>query len=153
RWARNQEDYWMARGLIRRAGATLKSVKEKIGGEGSADVVMEGVMAAVAEGRSIDTAEDVRRGIERKVKVGGTPYRAPIGYVNVGKIVDGNEVRDVVPDPDRATLISEVFELYATESYTLEELAALMEARGLRSRPSGDLPSQALSEQRLSDLL
>lgn len=153
RWARNQEDYWMARGLIRRAGARLKSVKENIGGEGSSDVIVEGVMAAVAEGRSIDTAEDVRRGITRKAEVGGTPYRAPIGYVNVRTIIDGHEVRDVVPDPERADLIREVFELYASETYTLEELAALMEARGLRSRASASQPAVPLTANRLSDLL
>jgi len=153
RWARNQEDYWMARGLIRRAGARLKSVKEQIGGESSSEIVVEGVMAAVAEGRSIDTSEDVRRGLQRKAEVGGTPYRAPIGYVNVTRIMDGQEVRDVVPDPERAALITEIFVLYATERYTLEELAALMEARGLRSRATEKAPAVPLTANRLSDML
>lgn len=153
RWARDQEDHWVARGLIRRAGARLVSVKEQIGGETSSEVVMEGVMAAVAAGRRLDIAEDVRRGLKRKAEVGGTPYRAPIGYVNVTRIIDGHEVRDVVPDPERAALITEVFELYATERYTLEELAALMEARGLRSRPTESLPAVPLTGNRLSEML
>ncbi len=87
RFARNQEDHWTAKGLITRAGASLVSVKERIGGTGSGDVVLEGVLAAVAHGRRIEIAEDVRRGIRQKAKVGGTPFRAPLGYVNVRKIV------------------------------------------------------------------
>lgn len=153
RWARDQEDHWVARGLIRRAGARLASCKEQIGGESSSEIMMEGVMAAVAAGRSIEIGEDVRRGIVRKAEVGGTPHRAPIGYVNVTKIIDGHEVRDVVPDPDRAALVREVFELYASDSYTLDELAALMEARGLRSRPTSTLPAKPLDNNRLSELL
>ena len=31
RWARDNEDYWVARGLVNRAGATLHSAKEPIG--------------------------------------------------------------------------------------------------------------------------
>ena len=153
RWARNQEDHWVARGLIRKADVRLVSCKEQIGGNRSSDVVMEGVMAAVAEGRVMDIAEDVRRGIKRKAEVGGTPFRAPIGYAHIGKVVDGHEVRDVAPDPDRAELIREVFELYATERYTLEELAALMEVRGLRSRPTERAPSAPLTPNRLSGVL
>jgi site-specific DNA recombinase len=153
RWARDQEDHWVARGLIRRAGARLVSVKEQIGGETSSEIVMEGVMAAVAAGRRLDIAEDVRRGLLRKAEVGGTPFRAPIGYVNVTKIIDGHEVRDVVPDPERMALITEIFQLYATDRYTLEELAALMEARGLRSRATSTLPAAPLTPNRLSELL
>lgn len=107
----------------------------------------------VAAGRRLDIAEDVRRGLLRKAQVGGTPFRAPIGYVNVTKIIDGHEVRDVVPDPERMALIMEIFQLYATDRYTLEELAALMEARGLRSRATATLPAAPLTPNRLSELL
>ena len=153
RWARDQEDHWVARGLIRRSGARLVSVKEQIGGESSSEIMMEGVMAAVAAGRRIEIAEDVRRGITRKAEVGGTPFRAPIGYVNVSTVRDGREIRDVVLDPERAPLVVETFQLYATESYALEELAALMEARGLRSRPTRNTPAQPLTPNRLSSML
>ncbi|MBJ7459595.1 MAG: recombinase family protein [Thermoleophilaceae bacterium] len=115
--------------------------------------MMEGVLAAVAAGRRLEIAEDVRRGIARKAQVGGTPYRAPIGYVNVSKIHDGREVRDVALDPVRAPLIRELFELYASESYSQLELAAIMEVRGLRSRPTPKTPAQVLTPNRLSSIL
>jgi len=153
RWARNQEDHWVARGQIRQCNARLVSVKEQIGGETSSEIVVEGVLAAVAEGRRLDISEDVRRGITRKAEVGGTPHRAPIGYVNVATICDGREIRDVVLDPERYALVVEAFQLYATECYALEELAALLEARGLRSRPTKNTPAQPLTPNRLSSLL
>lgn len=153
RWARDQEDHWVARGLIRRANARLVSVKEQIGGESSSEIVLEGVMAAVAAGRRLEIGEDVKRGLARKVEVGGTPHRAPIGYVHVTHIADGREIRDIALDPERAPLITEAFDLYATGDYTLEELGAWLESRGLRSKPTRRTPAQALTPNRLSSVL
>ncbi|MEN3283361.1 MAG: site-specific recombinase [Solirubrobacteraceae bacterium] len=153
RWARNQEDHWTARGLIRRAGAQLISVKEPIGGDGSHDIIVEGVMAAVAEGRRIEIAEEVLQGLRRKAEVGGTPFRAPIGYVHVREMVDSHEVRVVVVDPDRAHLVRLAFNLYATGDFALSELAALLEARGLRTRPTRRSEAQPLGVNRLAAML
>lgn len=153
RWARDQEDHWTSRGLIRKHGARLISVKEQIGGDSSSEIMVEGVLAAVAAGRRMEIAEDVKRGMARKAQVGGTPYRAPLGYVNVSKVIDGREVRDIELDPDRAELIRECFRLYATGEYSLITLAAIMEARGLRTRATKSAPSKALPPSRLSGML
>lgn len=153
RWARDQEDHWITRGMLRRAGTSLVSVKEQIGGESSSDIMLEGVLAAVAASRRIEIAEDVRRGVVRKAEVGGTPYRAPLGYVNVRHIEDGREIRDIELDPERAEHVQECFTLYATGDYTLGELAAIMEARGLRIRPTKRVTAKPLGVNRLSSML
>jgi site-specific DNA recombinase len=104
-WARNQ-DHWTARGLINRAGAKLISVKEPIGEDTSHGVMLEGVMAAVAASRRIEISEEISRGIRRKIEVGGTHSRAPIGYLNVREpLPPGGEVRTVVVDQERADII------------------------------------------------
>lgn len=153
RWARNQEDHWVARGMIDRANARLVSVTEQIGGASASEVMLEGIMAAVAAGRRLEIAEDVKRGIHRKAKVGGTPYRAPIGYVHVTKIEGGREIRDIALDPDRAPLVREAFTLYGTGEYSLDSLAAILEVRGLRSRATRRSPEIPLTANRLSSLL
>jgi DNA invertase Pin-like site-specific DNA recombinase len=61
RWARNQEDHWVARGLVTKAGAKLVSVKEPIGEETSHGILLEGVMAAAAAARRIEISEEVKR--------------------------------------------------------------------------------------------
>lgn len=154
RWARDQEDHWTARGLITRAGAKLISVKEPIGEDTAHGIMLEGVMAAVAASRRIEIADDVKRGIQRKVEVGGTHSRAPLGYLNVREpLPEGGEVRTVALDPQRAPLIRTAFDLYATGDYSLSELAAILEQRGLRNRPIRGRPAQPLGMNRLSTIL
>jgi site-specific DNA recombinase len=135
RWARDLEDYYTARGTIRRAGAQLISAKEPIGGETASAITLEGVLAAVAAGRRIEISEEVRRGIHRKAQVGGTPFRAPLGYLNERELIEGREIRTIVVDPDRGPLVTEAFLLYASGDYALSDLAAILEGRGLRTRP------------------
>jgi len=137
RWARNQEDHWVARGLVTKAGAKLFSVKEPIGEESSHGILLEGVMAAAAAARRIEISEEVKRGIKRKIEVGGTSGVAPIGYLNVREpLPQGGEVRTVIIDPERGPIVVWAFETYATGLYSLSDITVLLEARGLYTRPT-----------------
>ncbi len=154
RWARNQEDHWTARGMIRRAGAKLQSVKEPIGDDTSHGVMIEGVMAAASESRKIEDSEDIRRGIQRKVDIGGTPGRAPTGYINYPhKLPDGTEVRTVKLDKERAPLVQWAFEAYATGHYSLSDMATLLDARGLRTRSTPKLVAKPLTPSGVHSVL
>jgi len=154
RWARNQEDHWVARGLVRRAGAKLVSVKEPIGEETAHGVLLEGVMAAYAESQRIDISEEVTRGIRRKIEVGGTHGRAPIGYTNIREpLPHGGEVRTIAIDEARAPLIRWAFETYATGMYSIADMVVLLEARGLRSRPTSCAGPKPLGMSTVGDML
>ncbi len=154
RWARNQEDHWTARGLINRAGAKLISVKEPIGEDTSHGVVLEGVLAAVAASRRIEISEDVSRGIRRKIEVGGTHSRAPIGYFNIREpLPQGGEVRTVIVDEERAEIIRWGYRTYATGLYSIADITTLLEVRGLRSRPTPCYVSKPLSQSAVHALL
>ncbi len=154
RWAREQEDHWVARGMVKRAGAKLLSVKEPIGEETSHGIMLEGVMAAVAAGRRIEISEEVRRGIKRKIEVGGTHGLAPIGYLNTREpLPQGGEVRTVIVDPERAPIIQWAYETYATGLYSIADMALLLEARGLRTRGNRRRGPQPLSIGRVHELL
>jgi site-specific DNA recombinase len=154
RWARNQEDHWTARGLINRAGAKLISVKEPIGDDTSYGVTIEGILAAVADGRRIEISEEVTRGIQRKVEVGGKPGPAPLGYLNVSEpLPNGGEVRIVIIDPERAEIIRWGYETYATGLYSLIDMVTLLAARGLRSRGNRRYTSRPLKLSAVHNLL
>ncbi len=122
--------------------AKLIAVKEPIGEDTSHGVMLEGVMAAVAcSSPRIEISEDVSRGIRRKIEVGGTHSRAPIGYFNVREpLPQGGEVRTVVVDDDRAEIIRWGYETYATGLYSVADITTLLSARGLRSRPTPCFP-------------
>jgi site-specific DNA recombinase len=154
RWAREQEDHWVARGMVTRAGAKLLSVKEPIGENTSHGIMLEGVMAAVAASRRIEISEEVKRGIKRKIEVGGTSGLAPIGYLNTREpLPQGGEVRTVIIDPERAPIIVWAFETYATGLYSLADITILLEARGLRSRGNRRRGPSPLTVSRVHALL
>src|ERR1700677_2675383 len=154
RWARNQEDHWVARGLVTKAGAKLLSVKEPIGEESSHGILLEGVMAAAAAARCIEISEEVKRGIKRKIEVGGTSGVAPIGYLNVREpLAHGGEVRTVIIDPERGPIGVWAFETYATGLYSLSDITVLLESRGLYSRPTRRRGSRPLGLSQVHRLL
>jgi site-specific DNA recombinase len=152
RLARNRADDVAIVMAIRQAGAQLVSVTENID-ETPSGLLLHGIMSSIAEFYSRNLAAEVMKGTTQKAKNGGTPFRAPIGYLPDRVTVDGREVRVVVLDPERAPLVREAFVLYASGDYSLAELAALMEERGLRSRPTRKYPARALKAKDLQHLL
>jgi site-specific DNA recombinase len=138
RWARNQRDHWQTRELVRQAGATLISITEPMIGDNSAAAFLyESMIATQNQFQSMQTSENVKRGLKQKASVGGTYGPAPLGYLNsVDELADGRRVAIVTIDPDRGPLITFAFELYASGEYSIAQLAAELDRLGLRSRPT-----------------
>ncbi len=55
-------------------------------------------------------AQEVLKGLTQKAKLGGTPYKAPIGYLNLRSLEGGKDVRSIGIDPERADLVRWCFE-------------------------------------------
>src|SRR6266568_7989982 len=104
RLARNRVDDVTIGLALRAAGVQLVSVTENIDDTPSGKL-LHGIMASIAEFYSQNLASEVIKGSVQKAKAGGTPYGAPIGYLNIRQVVEGREIRTVVPDPDRAPLV------------------------------------------------
>ncbi len=138
RWARNQRDHWQTRELVRQAGAKLISITEPmIGDDSAAAFLYESMIATQNQFQSMQTSENVKRGLHQKASVGGTYGQAPLGYLNsVDELPDGRRVAIVTIDPDRGHLITFAFQLYATGEYSIAELADELDRLGLRSRPT-----------------
>jgi len=89
-------------------------------------------MLSIAFGQSkyyIDNlSENVRRGLREKLRRGEWPGCAPLGYVN--DLI----TRTIKPDPEKARFVFKTFELYATGSYSLEELLKEVHRWGLMAK-------------------
>jgi site-specific DNA recombinase len=86
--------------------------------------------------------------------VGGTPHAAPLGYRDVRELVDGREFRTVTLDEERAPpLVRWAFEAYATGDFTLNQLAAELQDRGLTQRPTATRAARPLPLNKLHDVL
>jgi site-specific DNA recombinase len=152
RLARNRADDVTIAMQIRAAGASLVSATENID-ETPSGMLLHGIMSSIAEFYSRNLGAEVIKGTTQKAMRGGTPGIAPIGYQNVREMVDGREVRTVAFDPERAPVIRWIFELYATGRFSINELVALLDAKGLRSRGNRRYSPRALNHSSLHAVL
>ena len=153
RLARNRlDDVEIHRRLVE-AGVTLVSATENID-ETPSGMLLHGIMSSIAEFYSKNLATEVTKGLTQKFETGGTPMRAPIGYLNVRKRDEqGREYRTVEIDPERAPLVRWVFEQYAAGERTVVDLLAEVTARGLTSVPTPKRPSGPVGRATFFDLL
>ena len=152
RLARNRYDDATITYALHEAGVELVSVTENID-RTPVGTFMHAIVAANAEFYSANLAAEAKKGLVQKAKTGGTPHRAPLGYLNVRKLIEGQEVRTVKVDPERAPHIRWAFAAYASGAYTLDTLLAALTERGLRTRPTKKRAAMPLSRSRLAVIL
>lgn len=71
--------------------------------------------------------------MRQKIRNGVWPGWAPVGYLNNPK------TRMIDIDKDKAPKVKKLFELYATENYTLESLADWCKEKGLKGNLGKDI--------------
>ena len=131
---------------------TLVSASENID-ETPAGRLMHGMLATFAEYYSNNLATEIKKGLRQKHESGGTPFKPPAGYLSKRTLVAGQDIRTVIVDEERAPFIHEAFDLYATGNWTTRALAAHLESRGLRSRPTPRVPSRPLGVTAIQKVL
>ncbi|WP_073845002.1 recombinase family protein [Amycolatopsis sp. CB00013] len=153
RLARNRADDVAITMAIRANGAQLVSATENID-ETPSGALTHGIMSSIAEFYSRNLAAEVHKGMSQKAKIGGTPGRAPLGYLNVGRsTAEGREERTVVVDKERAELIAWAFDEFASGDWTERSLANELKALGLTTRPTPSQPARPLSPRTLHSML
>jgi site-specific DNA recombinase len=152
RLARDRADDVAILLTIRKSGATLVSVSEQID-ETPAGTLMHGIVASFAEFYSKNLSTEAKKGLEEKVRRGGTPGVAPIGYLNTSRRIDGIEVKSVVVDETRAPHIKWAFAQYATGEWSITALCDALEERGLTTRETLKYRGQPLSRAQVHRML
>ena len=143
RSARNFAD-WAKIGQLNDLGYDIHFATETLdfrsrGGRLSADI-----QAVIAADYIRNLREEAKKGIVGRLKQGFYPFMAPLGYLNNG----GGKVKTL--DPDRAPLIKDMFDLYASGRHSLRSLRIEMAQRGL-TNAAGRYPSKHLIEGILSN--
>ncbi len=70
----------------------------------------------------------------------GTVGAVRLGYLNVSLDTEKRLRKDIIIDPERGHLVQKMFELYATDQYSLEALRIKMTELGLRTLKNNELP-------------
>ncbi len=152
RLARNRLDDATINVAIQQAGARLVSCSENID-ETPSGVLLHGIMASISEFYSVNLSNEVSTKMAQKAKKGGFPSRAPIGYLNVHVKENGEKKATVVIDDERAPHVRWAFEAYGSGKYTLRQLTAALDERGLRSHATKRTPEKALQRASVHRML
>jgi site-specific DNA recombinase len=153
RFVRNRRDDANILFELRKAGCQLVSVKENVD-DTPAGTLMHGILATIAEYESRNNGAEALKGMTRKAKVGGTPGRAPIGYINIGqRLPDGGEMRTVVVDPERAAEVQWAFEAYSTGEWTISTLTEALQSKGLIALPHGRIKGRMVQRSHVGHML
>ena len=126
RFARNRQDSVVYKSMLRKElGIEVISVNEPLPEDDKIAVLIEALIEAMDEYYSINLAEDVRRGMLKKVARGEAVSAPPFGY--------RMENKQFYPDPYTAPIVQKIFsDFLAGKSY--RELAEELNAMGIRSR-------------------
>jgi len=143
RFARNRLDDAVLYEQLVRMDVTLVSATENIDATPTGRL-MHGMLATYAEYYSNNLATEIRKGMDQKHRLGGTPFKPPIGYMAHRELTAGQDVRSVALDPLRAPLVQRAFELYCTGDWPLRRLTAYLAEAGLTSRPTRTRPAAPL---------
>ncbi len=95
---------------------------------------IHGIKVLMAKNYIDNLSEETKKGMLEKAQQGIYPSSGPLGYMNV----ECNGRRVIQPDPERAPLVSKLFEWYSTGSHSLTDLTRMIKAEGLVYRKSGD---------------
>lgn len=111
------------------------------------------ILAATAVHYIRNLKGEIKKGLRGRIMQGLWPWRAPLGYLDASGLTrkDRRHRRRLEPkrpNPELASLIKELFVLYATGNYTLEALSIEMASRGLVA-PNG----KPLDLRRISEIL
>jgi len=83
----------------------------------------------MARNYSLNLGEETLKGMTEKARAGIYPSCAPVGYQNA----DGtNGKRTIIPDPNTAPVITELFERFVPGRHSVKTLVKELKARALR---------------------
>lgn len=131
RSARNLKD-WAVIGELSDQGINVYFATESLDFRSRGGRLTADIQAVIAADYIRNLREETLKGLNGRLKQGLYPWGAPIGYLNNG------QGKAKTPDPVKAPLVRELFDLYSTGSHSLRSLQKVMVLRGLwngRNRP------------------
>ena len=138
RSARNLRD-WADLGELVDAGFEIYFANENLNLKSNSGRLSADLQAVISANFIRNLREETRKGFYGRLKQGLFPLPAPVGYLDIGK----GKAKE--PDPIRAPLIIQVFEMYASGKYPLYDLLDEIKKIGLTNKKGGEIRLNGLS--------
>lgn len=133
RSTRNYKD-WQVISELMEDGYYIGFASDRLESTNSAGRLSMDLQAAIAIHFIRNLRDETRKGMRGRINQGLWPWGAPLGYLDrKNKLDDSLACRKTI-DSKRAPLIREMFEMYASQQYTIEQLAKKITGRGLRTK-------------------
>lgn len=101
----------------------------------SSEKLMHSIKVCMAKNYVDNLSEEIRKGMKEKALQGIYPSHAPLGYKN--QFVQGK--KSIVPDPQRAPIITRLFEEFAAGAISMRGLTSAAEKAGLTTKRGNKL--------------
>ena len=101
-----------------------------------------GIRILFAKNYIDNLSEEVKKGYKEKIEQGWMPHISPVGYKSSGE--ERHKIH--VLDENKCGFVKEIFTLYATGGYSLQQLSDLMFKKGLRSERGNKLNKSKIHE-------
>jgi site-specific DNA recombinase len=141
RFARNIEDQNAMIRLFKESGVLLRSVVESHIDETAAGKLGGNMLGSFNQYFSDSLSEKMQRRTRQSAQAGRFPWRAPLGYTNIGDR-DGKGASNLIHDGDRAPLIRRAFELIRTDRFKQADVLEVVTKEGLTTTNGKPVPIQ-----------
>ncbi len=134
RIARNELDHFNIIDSLKKAGTKYIAVNQPMINDSPEGMFFETILAGTNAFYSRLLGRKVKKSLEKKLQNGDWPGWAPLGYKNVNLGSEDKPQRVIKMDKEKSSLVSELFRLYSTGNYSVDELVDHINDKGLRSK-------------------
>jgi site-specific DNA recombinase len=127
---------------LHQLGIQLRSVTEAFD-QSAAGKLMATVLAAMAQHDNDARSDRTKAGMLAAIDAGRWPFKPPLGYAR-GVHPNGN--KNIVPDEDRAALVTKAFELLSQRRFTKRQVLQMVTDLGLRTPKGSKVSPQTFDE-------
>ncbi|MBU1165233.1 recombinase family protein [Patescibacteria group bacterium] len=131
RLARNTNDHLTIKALLKKVDVKVISASQPSIDDTAEGNMIDTIIASVNQFQSDLTSRKTLKGLEEKVRNGGWPLAAPVGYKNV---TDKHQNNIIGVDEVMEPLVREAFRTYATGSHSALQVANMLYKKGFRSK-------------------
>jgi len=114
----------------------------------SADIIRWDMGVMFARSYVLQLSDNVKRKFEQKRRDGEWMGKPRLGYINSTDII--TEKKTIVPDPEKAHLVNELFDAFATGQYSVTTARNMIIDKGLKTA-DGNPPSRSVIHNILRD--